>query len=863
MCKFMRSDMKNAIDLKKVINLSCILLLIFRTMSVEAKSPAENYKKDAQAAMRVIERTLGSKPGNVLLVVTGPVAEGEYFSTEAKNGKLMVKGSSTVAVCRGFYDYVTSNGMGLSTWTVNNIRLPEKFTDSALKIVTTPFEHRQYMNVCTYGYTMPYWGWEEWEKELDRMALHGIDMPLAPIGSEAIYARVWRKLGLTEEEIGAFVTGPAHLPWFRMGNMSGLDGPLSQDWYDKTIALAHKIIDRMYELGMTPIFNAFAGFVPKGLKRVFPDAELIHTGWDDGPDYVSDFIFPETELYRKIATEYIFEWEKEFGKGTYYLADSFNEMKVPFAEKGTKERFDQIASYGKALYNSIASANPEAVWVLQGWMFGFQRHIWDPESIRALFSQVPDDKMLLLDLSVDFNYGIWENEYTWNYAKGIYGKKWVYSTVPNFGGRTCPAGDLEFYLNGHLKALTSPNKGRLMGLGTAPEGVENNEVVYEIIADAAWSTTHKDIRKWLENYSINRYGSCPDQLKSFWEGMLASDYGMCSSRAQYRVQKMPFFGLGGRYITTPEHFKAIEDFIAASVTLGGNPDYLTDLALWAGIYAFGKADVLVDKINDAFLCGNIQEAEALEEQFRHLMLCADRLLDRNPVTRLERWVNFARKWGADESAAAAYETNAKRLVTTWGRGRMQDGLDDYSCRMWSGLIRDYYLPRWEHFFQSIKTGEKFDFDAWEYKYAEESRGVSEFQPCGDLVAEAKALVEYASDILPVPDRLPGWTSFDMQDGSTRIIRMIAPEDYQGIKALRFSWQRGEDDVKLKLVQINGAGWVRFKKDNLGIIIGKDNPVVEIPIDIVRKDTYQFIYLHIVLEETVQNGDSQVRIEYVK
>ncbi len=71
--------------------------------------------------------------------------------------------------------------------------------------------------------------------------------------------------------------------------------------------------------------------------------------------------------------------------------------------------------------------------------------------------------MLLLDLSVDFNYGIWENEYTWNYAKGIYGKPWIYSTVPNFGGRTAPAGALDFYLNGHLNALSSANMGNLVG----------------------------------------------------------------------------------------------------------------------------------------------------------------------------------------------------------------------------------------------------------------------------------------------------------------------------------------------------------------------------------------------------------------
>ena len=101
-----------------------------------------------------------------------------------------------MAVCRGFYDYVTSNHYGISTWTINNIVLPEKLADQPLKLVTTPFVLRQYMNVCTLGYTMPYWKWEDWEKELDRMALHGVNMPLSPIGSEAIFARVWKKLGL-------------------------------------------------------------------------------------------------------------------------------------------------------------------------------------------------------------------------------------------------------------------------------------------------------------------------------------------------------------------------------------------------------------------------------------------------------------------------------------------------------------------------------------------------------------------------------------------------------------------------------------------------------------------------------------------
>lgn len=817
-----------------------------------------------KAARGVITRTLGYNPRNVIIEVTGPLNDStEYYTTQVRRGKLTVKASSTVAACRGFYDYVKENHYGVVTWTVNNIKLPRRLPDQELKTVVTPFIHRQYMNVCTFGYTMPYWKFDTWEKELDWMALHGIDMPLSPIGSEAIFARVWRKLGLTEEEIGDFVTAPAHFPWFRMGNMTKLDGHLSQAYYDQTIELEHQIIDRMTELGMTPIYNAFAGFVPEGIKRVFPDVNLIDSGWQSGPLYVSKFISPESDVFQLIAKEYIAEWEKEFGKGEFYLADSFNEMKVPFAKKGTQERFDQIASYGKHLYNSIVSANPDATWVLQGWMFGYQRHIWDPESIRALFSEVPDEKLLLLDLSVDFNYDIWESEYTWNYAKGIYGKKWIYSTTPNFGGRTCPIGDIEFYLNGHLNALNSPNKGNLIGLGSAPEGVESNEVLYEAIYDAAWNFEKRDVMQWLEDYSLARYGEYPDALKTYWTKMLQSSYGMCSSRAEYRIQQQPIYLLGGRYNVTPTHFEGLEAFIAAADQLKDNVDYMKDLALNAGFYAFGKAELLASEIHRAYLCGDKERAAELEVRFEDLMLRADRFFESNPVTRLERWVEFARQWGVDEAEADKYEMDARRLITIWGPGHQHDGLNDYGCRMWSGVIRDYYLPRWKHFFEAKKIGVPFDFDQWEYKFSEEMKGVSPVQPYEDLVAAAQQLVADACDITTSQDELPGWTSFEMQDGKTRVIHMIRPEDYPTLKALRFVWKQGEDDVLLKKVQINGAGVARIIKDKIDAVIGKGNPVVEVPLDIKGDDTWQFIYLHIWLEQTTKGGDSNVTIEYVR
>lgn len=68
----------------------------------------------------------------------------------------------------------------------------------------------------------------------------------------------------------------------------------------------------------------------------------------------------------------------------------------------------------------------------------------------------------------------------------IFNKTWIYSVIPNMGGKNTFSGCLDFFANNRLTVLQSPNKGRLCGYGMAPEGVESNEMVFELITDAEW-----------------------------------------------------------------------------------------------------------------------------------------------------------------------------------------------------------------------------------------------------------------------------------------------------------------------------------------------------------------------------------------
>ena len=779
-------------DMKKIV--ACLLLLI-------AASPlfAAQRTDAVRSAREVLVRTIGSMPQNVVLRhVPGLASEAcDGFEHQARKGVLYVSGSSPVAICRGFYDYLTANGYGTVTWSGSRIELPARFPDSPRRRVVSPFRHRLYYNVCTNGYTTPYWGWQEWEKEIDWMALHGFDMSIAPIAGEAVFARVWRELGLSDREINDYFTGPGHMPWMRMGNMSQLDGAPSQAWHEAQIALQHKIVDRMRELGMKPVFQGFAGFVPKAMKEHYPEINLTTTRWNGFNSYM---LSPLDSLFTEIAKRYIETWEAEFGKGTYYLIDSFNELDIPFGEQGSRERFDLLQSYSKVIYNALRSANPDAVWVMQGWIFGHQRVIWDPQSIEALLSGVPDDRMLIIDLAVDFNRFVWQSKKTWEYVPGLFGKQWIYSTTPNFGGRNALTGVLESYANGHLEALRDPARGALVGYGTSPEGVEQNEVGYELIADAGWRDREIDLQEYLAQYSTARYGSCPEPMRAFWREMTQSAYGSFTNNARFNWQQRPVAGRVPTMGINGHYYRAIENFLACDIH---SELYRTDAIALAAFYLAAKADDLLDKINWAYVAGNTSEVPAFERQFLNLLAEADCLLESHPVFRLQRWVDLAGRAGQSPEERDRFTGELRRLVTVWGGPH----LSDYSARVWSGLIRDYYLPRWEHYFIAKRTGGAFDFrnhDEWYHS----ARGISHVTPYRDPLASARRLVENAGEISSVNDYRPAGavafiSPFEHLYERTRLTFSVRNADYRRAAAVRFRCTRGTETATIGSILFRG------------------------------------------------------------
>ena len=799
-----------------LLNLSCFFTVT--TIFAQSKDMVES-----EASSIIQKFSEGKIPFSVELSLQKNGIGCDAFSTQVANGKLLLKGSSGVALCRAFYDYVRRQGAGICSWSGNRCEeLP--MNDEPLREIVSPFRDHYYLNVVTYGYTMPYWDQNRWDEEIDWMALHGIDMPLMLVATEEIMRRTFRSIGFTESDLNEYFTAPAHLPWMRMGNISGIkfDGPLPQEWNDAQVALAHHILDRMRNLGMKPICPAFAGFVPKSISKYYPSAKVVQTGWvGDNHNWRLD---PTERLFHTIGTRFIEEWEKEFGKCYLYLSDSFNEMSIP-------NDLNTLTNYGDIIFKSIHDVNPDATWVMQGWMLGFQRNNWNPQTLSALLKNVPDNQMMILDMATDYNKHVWHNGYNWDYFEKFYNKEWVWSVIPNMGGKTAPTGYLEYYANGRLDALRSPNKGNMTGYGFAPEGTENNEIIYELLSDGGWTTDSIPLNKWLENYSMCRYGVYDQNIADYYLHLQQSAYNSFADHPRFSWQSRPALNPMGYVNLNDDYFEAYECLVKDSTLARTSPLFCQDLIEGVSLYTSGKLHSLVTGIGGLISAGDKNLAQYKLKTLRSLMTKCDAILSKHVLHSEERWEKMAALATNNPDVRERYIRDARRLVTIWDDTLT---LNDYSARMWSGLMRDYYLPRWEIFFKSLMEGNndncrKFD-NSW-IKELPQLSPVNEIEDvvsaCSQLYNEAKLSVvesgKSVSEIIPSTKQKSYWYTIRSAYSGTRDCVITDPGVEDGV--LRGSFAVRSPRQLWRFIEVDKNCYILESRTGRGIYIADGQPKV--------------------------------------
>jgi alpha-N-acetylglucosaminidase len=92
----------------------------------------------------------------------------------------------------------------------------------------------------------------------------------------------------------------------------------------------------------------------------------------------------------------------------------------------------------------------------------------------------------------------------------------------------------------------------------------------------------------------------------------------------------------------------------------------------------------------------------LTEQWMNAMTWEDRLLSTNEYFLLGRWFGYLPAWSSSPADLANIEYDAHSILTTWGDRTASNELHEYANRDWSGLVSDYYAPRWKLYFASLE-----------------------------------------------------------------------------------------------------------------------------------------------------------------
>lgn len=837
-----------------------LLLALFTAFQANAQEFTSAPKATPEEAITALLNRIGGNGAadRFEIVINANLAENgkDVFVITAQNGKPCIKGNSQLSVATGINWYLNHVAHINLTWNnlttdLVNIELPlpvgeDKHVSSA--------KYRYDFNTCTFSYSMAFWTWERWQKEIDWMALHGINAPLNLVGLDVVTRNFLKELGMSDSDIAAYIAGPGFIAWFAMNNLEGWGGTINSAstgvdmsgnpdwWYTRQEQLCKNMLQRMRELGMQPVIPGFSGQIPNSLSNYsisgFSSGDVINGGTWAGGYTRPDILHPNSSSYATLAPIYYKHLEAIMGVSEFYSMDPFHEGGLPGSVTNATcyppimaaldTYHNAVEDATKTSYN-VATEDNQAKWIIQYW-----QNI--PQS--GAFSSMSSygDRFIGLDLFSD-------NIYAGNAAKWrdtgnacyYQGRPYIYCMLHNFGGRSGLHGRLETTMDGYFQALA--NNNNCQGIGATPEGTETNPILYDMLFELPWMDVNNrpTADEWLEDYAYSRYGvsatEAPNGLaalknlkKSVWDcrvNQQGTSEAVILARPAWTVNNVSSWSTSAIYWDTQDVRLAADQLISIS-------DLVTEKGGESGVanYNYDAIDVirqamvdyaaeLLPLINAARNAGNTTEYTRLYKLYLQLMLDLDEMLSYDENFKLERWTSLARNIadevnGTTENDRNWLEWNARTQVTVWSKGNTD--LHDYSNRCWAGLIKDFHYWRWKYFFENNGNAPSGGwFSGFEYPWTVDFNNVysyagdySQIVIPTDMSATAKAAETFGKYF----GRVKGATKnyiFPMGVATNATKSDVIPEVYRG-KSVELPLAIGKDvTISSVWIDLNADG----------------------------------------------------------
>lgn len=668
--------------IKKIMNIKNLALLVL-IAGVVFSATGQTFKSVNELAQR---RTpwLAKK----LVFSAIPKEDGkDVFELSTKNDKVYIAATDANTASSGlnwylkYYCHRSMSHMG------DNLSAVEKLPVVNKKVrIISPFPIRYALNYCTISYTMSFYSWKDWERELDWMALNGVNLMLAPVGMEAVWQNTMNQLGFTKKEVSDFIPGPAFDAWWLMGNIEGWGGPISQTMIDQQASLEKKILRRMKELGIQPVMQGFYGMVPTTLKSKMKVNIIDQGKWVSEGFQRPDFLLPSDPMFQKMAGVYYTEMKKLYGNDLQFFGGD------PFHEGGSSKGANLAAS-AKEIQQQMKQFFPGSTWVLQG---------WQQNPSKGLLDGLDKSKTLVIEL-----FG--ENTANWEERKGYDGTPFVWSNVSNFGEKAGLYGKLQRFANEVQRAKNSSYGTFLKGIGIIPEGINNNPIAYDFMLELGWHKDKVEAKEWVKDYVKYRYGKSNETVQKAWQLFLETAYSspeiyqegpsesIFCARPSLQIESVSSWGTRKRNYDIQKFAEAVKLFCSVSNEFEQSETYQVDKIDFVRQVQANNGDIVYQKMIDAIKVKEVNAFVAASNQFQKMIVQQDALLNCNTHFSLYSWLKQAYDFGNSAVDKEVALRNAKQQITFWGPFDPKTALHEYAHKEWGGILGSLYLERWKLF----------------------------------------------------------------------------------------------------------------------------------------------------------------------
>ncbi len=590
----------------------------------------------------------------------------DCYEIYAEDGKTVLAGSSKLSLAMAYYRYlneycgivITNGDYDIST--TGSAPLPKEKISFTVKQKIRA--RTSYENFALEG---NYWGFDRWEKEIDFMAMHGINAALQPVGFDGVIFHFLSDMGLDENECLEFSSGPAFLSRQLTGNIAGTHSVKSKEYLDRKIYIGKKIIERENELGISPILPAVIPTVPFNVRRKYRKMEIFKAPqWYNFPPIF--FIKAENAFFNVFNLRFLKKQQELLGETKSFFYE-------PLYDVNPRGFSSHVAAIGQSVSEVLNEFDPEAV---------CYTHL---SAINAdFFKDLSGKKFIFIKDRGD--------------EALLNGKKYINAIRGNFYGRTAIYGDMN-------NVCGCPFSKDENSLGTAVEldTFRENPLYCAAVLKAATADEAFDSDDFTRDFAQKRYktDAYTDDLIRLKNLCYTTDECVGSiicARPTTQIRHTAPYDTLERGYDYKELFA-----IAKSILENEARKVDTIRADVQSILRQSLSDFAAPVYKAAtefFRNKNVGNFEQTSNLFLEICEDLDRLLKTREETSFSTKYEEAHYLGENKEEKEAIDINFLLLHTIWGPIG-HTFLYDTAWAEWSGLIKDYYAQRWFMYYRSL------------------------------------------------------------------------------------------------------------------------------------------------------------------